>query len=226
MPLETGTKPFVFKTELSLVALSGFKAADLRELYDCLKQVPVSSIYQHTHNFICQHQFLVQEPPNDFAYWVTYRLNESKAGESLTSVDAIRFSSLEELRSALVGAIEPFLNESHVLRKVPAGQEFYFMKAILFVLQTPYTAATLEEFLDGLKRIGPQSLYYHLFEARLRGDQRSNDFSLWLESRGEERIAREINCLDPYSRTMEDIRKSIVQRVEKRLQERAYAKLE
>ena len=213
-PVETLQKTFIFKTELSLVGLTGFKAADLRQFLDCLKRVPESSIYYHTHNFLRQHLFLVQEPPNDFAYWVTHLLNESKIGERLEAIDTERFPSLEALRKALIGAIEPYIGDSYALRHLPPEQEFHFMKSILYVIQTPYQASTPKEFVECLKKISVDSLYYHLFEARLRTSRPMNDFSAWFEAHGEPGISAAIKRLDPYSRTMEGIRNSIVQIIE------------
>jgi len=202
---------------MSLVMMTGFRAGDIRELLDGLKKVPESSVYYHTHHFLKQHQFLVQEPPNDFAYWVTHILNESKIGERLTAVDAMRCGSLEDLRAALIASIEPYLAENSSPRKVPPQEEFHFMKSMLFIMKTPYTAMTLTEFLEGLKNVSIYSLYYHLFEARLRTPRRNNDFSLWLESVGETKIAGEVARLDPYSQTMEDVRGRIIRLVEQRL---------
>ena len=217
MPLENSVKPFLFKTQLSLVLLTGFKAADIKELRDGLKKVPESSIYYHTHHFLQQHQFLVEEPPNDFAYWVTHVLNESRIGEKLTAIDTVRFSSLEELRDAIISAIDPFVEDGTVLRKTHPEQTFHFMRSVLFNLKTSYEARNLEEFVRGLKNVSIQSLYFHMFEARLRTSRRVNDFSFWLQSLDETALAKEIERLDPYSQTMEDVRFRIIRMIEKRL---------
>ena len=222
MPLETSKEPFLFKTELSLVTLTGFKATDIRELCDGLKKVPDACIYYHTHNFLQQHQFLVQEPPNDFAYWATHILNESKIGERLASIDTVRFHSLENLRSELIAAIEPFLNEKDILRRIYPEQEFHFMKSVLFILPTSYTASTLREFIECLKNVSLYSLYYHLFDTRLRTPSHINDFSVFLGRLGEKAIAREVERLDPYSQTMEDVRRRIIRLLERRLKEEPY----
>ena len=214
--MTSSQKPFLFKTQLSLVLLTGLKASDLRELRDCLEKIPEMSVYYHTHHFLQQHQFLVQEPPNDFAYWVTHVLNEIKIGEQLAAIDTVQFRSLEELRTALVAAIHPILDEKNSLRKAPSGHEFYFMRSVLFILKTPYVARTLEEFVEYLKKVSIHSLYFHMFEARLRTSQPMNDFSQWLEEMGEHGLAKEIERLDPYSHTLEDLRSHIVRLIEKR----------
>ena len=219
----TAAKPFLFRTQLSLVLLTGLRASDAKELRDGLEQAPEMSVYYHTHHFLQQHQFLVHEPPNDFAYWVTNVLNETRLGERLAAVDTVRFRSLQDMRTALLTALHPLNDDKNVLRKAPPGHEFHFMKSVLFNLKTPFTAATLEEFAECLKKISMHSLYFHMFEAGLRTAKPMNDFSSWLEELGEKALAREIDRLEPYSRTMEGLRSHIIHLVEKRLQKATHA---
>jgi hypothetical protein len=218
MPLTpTSASPFAFKTQLSLVLLTGWRATDVRELRKCLEEVPESSVYHHTHHFIEQHHHFVQEPPNDFAYWVTTVLNDVRIGERLASIDTVRFRSLADLRRALIEAMDPCLAEDYVLRKSPVEQNFHFMKSLLFDLKTPYTAKSLAELAQCLRKVSNHSLYYHMFEARLRTPQGNNDFSHWLESMGETALAKEIERLDPYSQSMDSLRSRMVRLIEKRL---------
>ncbi|MCM8792836.1 MAG: DUF5752 family protein, partial [Candidatus Omnitrophica bacterium] len=58
----------------------------------------------------------------------------------------------------------------------------------------------------------------HIFEARLRLEKKTNDFSFWIEdSLGNKKLANEISCLDPYTRTLEDLRIGIIKLIEKEL---------
>src|SRR3989338_3223684 len=168
MPLTQAPMPFLFRNQLSLVEMTGLEAKDLHELSQHLKSVPEHSIYYHTHHFLQKHQFLTPEPPNDFAYWVTEVLQEDQVGEQLAAIDTVRFQTLESLRSAVVGVIEKYLLQRPILRKAPEGEEFYFMKCLLFNVPTPHQASNLHEFLDCLKKISIGCLYNHVFQARLR----------------------------------------------------------
>lgn len=220
MPLISAKEPFIFKTQLSLVETTGLKAADLAELCSHLKQVPESCIYYHTHHFLQQHQFLTPEPPNDFAYWVTEVLQEDLVGEKLAAIDTVRFGSLFSLREAIAATIEKYLFEKPVLRKAPQGQEFYFMKSILFSLPTHCQARNLSEFLECLKKVSIGCLYNHVFAARLRPPLEINDFSCWFStSLCEKKLAEKIEKLDPYTHTMEGLRKKIIRLIEERLRE-------
>lgn len=213
--------PFRFVTQTSLVELTGLRARELYELLTNLKDVPLSVIYYHTHHFLKQHQFMSPEPPNDFAYWVTNVLLEDRLGEQLAAIDTVRFTSLQSLREAFVGVIERYLAKGRSTRVAPDGEEFHFMKARSFVLATSYTAKTLEEFAEAVQKISLNSLYHHIFEARLRLERGTNDFSKWLDSElGEAALAKTIARLDPYTLPLEALRQKIVRLVRARLGER------
>lgn len=220
MPLVNAKQAFHFKTHLDLVEMTGIKATDLAELLEGLKEVPESSIYHHTHHFLQQHQYLTPEPPNDFAYWVSSVLQEDLVGEKLAALDTIRFNTLADLRAAVIRMIEPHVSPGMVLRKAPPGEEFFFLKSISFTGPTPYQAKNLAEFLECLSKVSIHCLYNHVFGAKLRAPVGTNDFSYWLSSQLDEKsLASGIDRLDPYTHTMEGLRKKLISLVEKRLKE-------
>jgi hypothetical protein len=59
-----------------------------------------------------------------------------------------------------------------------------------------------------------------MFEARMRLGVPDNDFSAWLRSIKEERLADEISRLDPYNMTLDNLRKKIIKMVDCRVQNR------
>ncbi|MDD5422007.1 MAG: DUF5752 family protein [Candidatus Omnitrophota bacterium] len=211
-------EPFRFYTRLNLSELTGLKASNMEELLDRIKQVPESSIYHHTHRFLQQHQHLSPEPPNDFAYWVTNALGEKELGEELASIDTIQFSAISDLRQAFISVIEAYLkdNPESRNRSTHGSGAFYFIKSLSFILPTGYEANDLLEFSRILENISIDSIYFHIFEARLRVGKKINDFSYWIESSlGNKRLADSISRLDPYTYTLEDLRKTIIERVSK-----------
>jgi len=221
MPEATEAKePFRFYTRMHLSALTGLRAAALEELLGLVRDVPGACIYHHTHRFLQQHQYLSPEPPNDFAYWVKEVLGENELGERLASIDTVQFSTIRELRDKIAATIADYLKENPSAGKRFAheDQQFHFIKSMSFVLPTKYTAANLSEFADILKKVTIDSLYFHIFEARLRLEKGTNDFSLWMEtSLGDRDLAQRIARLDPYTQTLEDLRATIIQIVQKRL---------
>jgi len=213
-------EPFRFHTRLHLSELTGLRAATLSQLLRLIKEVPGASIYHHTHRFLQQHQYLSPEPPNDFAYWVSGVLGEDELGERLASIDTIQYPTIRSLRDKIASTIEDYLKNNALakLKFAREGEEFYFIKSVSFVVPTNYIASDLAEFTQVLKKITIESIYFHIFEARLRLEKQTNDFSNWIEtSIGDKKLADKISSLDPYTRTLEDLRKTLINIMEKRI---------
>jgi len=205
---------FRFYTRLNLVELLGRKAKNVEELLQGVRQVPGSSIYYHTHRFLQQHHYLSPEPPNDFAFWVTNSLGVDALGERLASVDTVKFRSIRSLREKFIETLESYVREQNSRNTdCQEGEEFHFMSCRTFILPTSYEAQNLKEFREILKRVSISSIYFHVFEARLRLERGENDFSNWLEEIGQKKLAREISRLDPYTITLEGLRKNLIRRL-------------
>lgn len=207
---------FHFFTRLNLVELLGRKAKNVAELLQGIKEVPGSSIYYHTHRFLQQHHYLSPEPPNDFAFWATSSLGLDKLGERLACIDTIKFRKIRDLREKFIEILEARIKDRN-FRNIdcPEGEEFHFMSCRTFILPTPYTASNLSEFLEIIQKISINSIYFHIFEARLRLERGENDFSNWFEGIGKKELAKEISRLDPYCVTLEGLRRRIFELVKK-----------
>jgi len=217
--LKIAKKPFYFCTRLNLRELTGLRARNLKELVETIKIVPGSSIFHHTHMFLQQNLRMSPEHPNDFAYWVTGALGEYKLGEQLSSIDLLEFGSIREIRERIISIIEKNLFErQESLRQAPLGREFEFVKSHSFILPTPYTAYNLWQFIRILKKVTIQSIYFHMFEAKLRLERGTNDFSNWIEnSLNKPALAKKIASIDPYTYTLESLREKIIDIVESNL---------
>lgn len=214
------SEPFRFYTRLNLTELTGLRAKTLMELLELIKIVPGSCIYHHTHRFLQQHQYLSPEPPNDFAYWIREVLGEDELAEKLESIDTIQFGAIHGLREKIINTIEGYIKKNPNSEKKFAREEeeFHFLRSISFVLPTNFIANDLKEFIGIFKKITIDSIYYHIFEARLRLEKKTNDFSNWIEtSIGDKELAANIARLDPYTRTLEDLRETIIKLVEKEM---------
>ncbi|MDD5115468.1 MAG: DUF5752 family protein [Candidatus Omnitrophica bacterium] len=218
--LAKAKEPFRFCTRLHLSELTGLRATTLGQLAAFIKEVPGSCIYHHTHRFLQQHQYLSPEPPNDFAYWVSETLGEDELGEKLVSIDTMQYSTIRELREKISVTIEDYLrlNPLAKLKFARNGEEFHFIKSVSFVLPTNYVVYDLAGFIEVLRKITIDSIYFHIFEARLRLEKATNDFSYWIEnSLGDKELADRISGFDPYTCTLEDLRNRLIQIVEKRI---------
>ena len=175
--------PFQFYSRLHLTESTGLRAATLVELLNHLRDVPGSSIYHHTHRMLQQHERLSPEPPNDFAYWIIDALGEHELSEMVASIDIIQFETIRQLRERMIIVIEKYIaeNPSAKVKCANPNKQFCFLKSISFVIPLPHVANDLKQFIEVLSNITIDSLYYHFFEARLRLENKNNDFSSWIE---------------------------------------------
>jgi len=217
-PLKKAEEPFRFYVRSQLTELTGLKAKNLQELIEVMRKVPDAVIHYHTHRFLEEHHYLTPEPANDFGIWVSDALGDEALGERLASVNTFEFTNLGTLRERLIGIIEEQLAKRPDSREAMTGREFYFIKSVSVILPTPYAAHDLREFAEILRKISLSSLYFHIFESRLRLGKGLNDFSVWMKDRlDEEQLGEEITRLDPYTYTLEALRLTLIQLIEKRI---------
>lgn len=203
---------FRFYTERRLVEATGLRASTLRELYNHIKKVGGASIFYHTHASYLEHHFVRKQFYNDFASWIDGALQEHKLAERIAGIDMMEYISIRGLRDAIAETIRTHLEEQkgERSRKAPHDESFFFCKAKSFFFPTGHEARSVEEFFECLKRISPISIYFHVFESRLRLQRTISDFSLWLGDMGAKEIAEKINKLDFYAYSLDELREKII----------------
>jgi len=210
-----GGNPFYFYTSSNLVELTGEKADTLEELLVLLKRCSGSAIFHHVFQSYRERHFAIGKYHSDFAQWISTSLDEEALAERLGALDVRDFTTIRSLRESMIEIIE-----SHLWRHPQNGDRrgktpFFFSQSISVVIPTPYIAWGLEDFYQIMRRIGVQSLHYHLIEARLRLGIHTNDFSYWIRTSLEkERLAKRIEDIDIYLYSLEKIRDLILQYVE------------
>jgi Family of unknown function (DUF5752) len=210
------TQSFIFYTERRLVALTGIKAKNLPELLASLRQVSGAAIFYHTHHQYLSHHFERPVFYNDFARWISEALQELRLAEQVAAIDMLTFTTIRQLREAMIAAIEAHLGENGGrVRECPPGDEFHFCKSQSFIMPTGIVAQDAPDFFTKLPHVSNISLFFHFFEARLRLERPTNDFSRWLADGGEEKLAQAIDRLDPYIMTLDELKDQIIQLGEK-----------
>lgn len=223
-PLQKATHPFRFYTRLNIKELTGVKAKNLSELLENLKTVSDSVIFYHTHDFLEEYHYLTPPPSNEFAIWVSYALNDAILAEKLSNIDIFDFSTIGALRNRITNVIEEHLNLFGGDRNCFEGAEFHFIKSISSIIPTPYVAHDLREFLQILHFISPNSLFFHIYEAKLRVGKIANDFSVWIvENLNQKELAEKISALDPYMLTIEGIRKKTIEIIDEHLKKEEFS---
>jgi len=204
-------KPFAFSTETRLVALTGRKACCLEQLLQHLGQVSGSSIFYHTHYLYLSHHFEKPRFYNEFANWVSQALQEERLAERLAAIDLLEMTTVRAVRDAIASVITRHLeNDKKQPRTCPPGNEFHFCESMSFILPTGLVAASVPEFFELLPRVTNDCLHFHFFEARLRLERPTNDFSQWLTGLGQTRLAARIDALNPYTMTLDELKNEIV----------------
>jgi hypothetical protein len=214
----TPVKPFYFNTSAHLLRITKQKANSLSELLQALRECPEGSIFQHSFRTLQEHHFIREGFSNDFAQWVLSACNEPSLAEGLASVDVREFTSVSDLRDRFVRIVEEFLQRNPPAANRAARETFYFCASDIVVIPTDYAAHTLQEFAEGLRGVSVHSIQHHFIEARLRLKLMSNDFSQWLyEDLGLVDAARQLNRIDIYTITLEDVKNQIIRIVERAL---------
>jgi len=208
---ETQVDPFVFRTEVRLVVLTGRKASNAEQLLQHLTEVSGASVFYHTHYLYLAHHYEKPKFYNDFANWVSQALQEQRLAEQLAAIDLLAMTSLREMRESLILVLRRHLqDDERALRECPPGDEFHFCEAKSFIMPTGLRAHNAPEFFEMLEQVTNACLHFHFFEARLRLERPTNDFSKWLGDLGETKLARKIDELNPYAMTLDALKHEIV----------------
>lgn len=218
--LNKAKEPFHFTMNLQLIELTGIRASNLKDLIKYIKIVPDYSIYFHTHRFLKQQISISPEPTNDFAHWINFIIGEENLAEQLESLDIMEFTTITSLRNEILSILTSYLKENPKakLKFADKNEEFHFIKLINFIFPTNYFANNLKEFVDILQIISPNSIYFHIFDARFRPPLGLSDFSNWIETAVDDKeLAEEIKCLDFYAYSIEDLRKAIIKQIERKI---------
>lgn len=197
--LRPGAGPFRFTACLELREFLGVRAENERQLLELIDQVPLDSIYFHTHGFLLRHKFATGLYPNDFATWAAVHARDQVLGERLALVDPGEFPSLEALREELVAVIDDHLRAIPMVPRAVPGEPFDFIRSRIVEVPTGVEARTLAELRQALLEVDSSALYFHLVEARLRLGRGQNDFAAWLEhGLGLADLAARARAVSPY----------------------------
>ncbi|MDP8215765.1 MAG: DUF5752 family protein [Candidatus Kaelpia imicola] len=202
---------FSFIGCIEIKELLGKRAGDELKLLEYIEEVSLDCIYYHTHSYFLRHYYLAGSYPNDFANWVAIQVRDRVLGEKLASVTPHGFKSLEDVRAELIEIIDRHLSSIEIIPRVVYGESFYFMKSRIIEIPIGVEVNNFEEFKGVLKTVDASSIYYHIFESRLRNKKGSSDFAIWLKDElGLNVLAEQIELLDCYMYSLEDLRSKLI----------------
>ena len=203
--------PFHFLGCWELREMLGRRAYDERELLEHLEEVPLDSIYFHTHSCFLRERTLLNAYPNDFATWAAIQVRDRVLGEKLGIVDPQDVPDLESLRAEVVSLIDDHLSEVRAVPRVMFGEPFYFMQSRVLEIPTGVKVRTLREFRDALEAVDAAVVYLHVVESRGRKGRRRNDFAAWIEDQlGLQDLAAAVGRLNPFPFGLEALRRHLI----------------
>lgn len=189
----------------------GKQAEDERQLAELLEEVPLDSVYFHTHSYFLRTRFIERAYPNDFAEWAGEQVRDHVLAEQLCVVDPFDFPSLDALREELISMIDGHLAGMSTVPRVGFGIPFYFSRSRILEVPTGLEVRTLREFRDAISDVDVSAIYFHVFEAHLRLQRDENDFSAWIRGGLKlPELADRMQALNPYLGSLERLRSSLL----------------
>ncbi len=206
------SESFRFVDYEGLVMPTGLRAANLKDLIDGVRSVPVEVIHHHLHRTPLSHRFGVWDYPNDFAQWAAHSLEDLALAEKLAGLDPFAHANLEAAREAILELLEEHLDSLPIVPWARAGFEFHFASGHFLALPGEREVWTLCELRDALSVVSLSSLYFHFHEARLRvREGESDDFSRWIEAQfGPLSVVQQLRSIDFFFYSLEDLRQRIL----------------
>ena len=189
----------------------GKQAKDERQLAELLEEIPLDSVYFHTHSYFLRARFIERTYPNDFAGWASEQVRDHVLAERLSVVDPFDFPSLEALREELISIIDDHLSGMATVPRVGFGTPFYFNRSRILEVPTGLETRTLREFRNAISEVDVSAIYFHVFEAHLRLQREENDLSAWIRSSLKlPELANQMQALNPYLGSLERLRSSLL----------------
>jgi hypothetical protein len=203
--------PFRFRDAVRLNCPTGVSATTLREFREVVEHTDPGVLHHHLREVPLRFTFTFWDYPNDFAIWAANALENRALAERLAVLDPFHERDIEVLRERVLDAVEGSLGDASGTLPVPPGQEFHFSSSVSVELDLGVEARNVGELISRLKEVPATSLYYHLFEGRLRTEGGWDDISLWLLESGFPRAAERLRDLDIYMASLESCRRVVIE---------------
>jgi hypothetical protein len=214
-PEQPARDPFWFRECFVLPMPIGKAASNLRELLQALRDLDDSVFSYH----LWESRLTIAHPgleyPNDFAFWAATALQDSKLAEMLSTFDPFGYETMRQIRDDLVELLEEYLWNLPSVPWARPGFELHFCEASTVVLRSQLAARNLIELHTALNKVGLDSIYYHLVDARWRlRPKRMDDFSSWVEANFDlPDLVSAIRDIDIQFFTLEEIRNAVSSQV-------------
>jgi hypothetical protein len=202
-------EPFTIMDCALIVISTGEKAYNLRDLHDRLQRMDDQSVmFFHFWDGLLRPDFIDPEYQNDFASWAYHDLHDRRLAERLSILNPSKFETMRQLRSRVIEIIEDRMDERDFDPRLDAENPFFLRRSQIVIFDTMKRMKTPEDLRRFIPHMSLGSVFYHFIDARRRTRSGYNDFTEWLWTWDEHhrRLADAIAALDPYFKTLMEIR--------------------
>jgi hypothetical protein len=205
-------EPFaVYDCSLARCAI-GQSCSNLRELLAALHNIPDNVLEHHMLRCTLEDHFELYEFPNDLARWCWDALGDHVIGEQLGLVDPYMYRSTADLRAKLVEILEDRLWN---LERVPwcrAGLELHLLASRVVAYDTGQRIPTPVALAEAIPQMSLRSLFFHVYEARRRTGNVTDDFSSWLEQHeANPSLVARLRAIDFYFLNLGQLRRKMME---------------
>ena len=214
--MEGNTMPLYIKDCTLIAMATGKRAQNLRELREYLRTISTNSIYYHFWGGLLRPRFDDPEYHNDFAIWSAHSIYNKPLAERLAVVDPVAFSSMEALRTEILGLIEESLDETEYPVWAKRDDQFEFIQHQIVVFDTGRWVDRPEQLTEILPELSRGSIFFHFIDARRRNENGLDDFQNWLGQFGPpfQGMCQAISSIDPYFSNLHKIRDALITAVQ------------
>ncbi len=209
--------PFEVKDCTLITRMGGVDSAvNFRELRKRIAVCPTECLFHHFCETQIRPSFDDPEFRNDFAVWSARVMRDRVLAERLGILNPYTFDTLELLRETVLDILDERMSELPYIPSAPKDDDFRFMQAATVVFDCGITLETPKDLLDAVPNMSFGSIYYHFIEARRRTENRTDDFTAWLEDCGAacEELSSAFAAVDFYYLTLPRLKTTLVKVIE------------
>lgn len=204
--------PFMVTDCALIVIATGEKAYNLRDLHDRLQRTDEQGVmFFHFWDGLLRPDFMDQEFQNDFASWAYHDLHDRRLAERLSILNPGNFDTMRQLRQRVIEIIEDRMDEYDFDPRIDAENPFFLMRSQIVIFDTRIRMETPEDLGQFIPHMSLGSVFYHFIDACRRTKSGHNDFTEWLWAWDEHhrRLGNAIASLDPYFKSLMEIRENL-----------------
>jgi len=196
-----------------ITRMAGVKdAMNLRELSERLRICPDECLFHHFCETVIRPTFDYPEFPNDLALWAHSQLRDNVLAERLSLINPYKFSTFDDLRQQVIDILDERLGEIDHIPWAPKGGAFHFLQAATTVFATGIVLEDPADLYHQLSHMSLGSIYYHFVESRRRTEDRTDDFSVWLQEFGDsvKPLIKTLGEIDFYFLSLSELRTRLI----------------